>query len=70
MIGVISQAASISSSAAFKEGLSLSVKLGWNSSTPVSYTHLAEFSYDDFIYVTEKNNRADELANMGIDQLR
>lgn len=30
----------------------------------------AEFSYEDFIYVTEKNNRADELANMGIDQLR
>ena len=30
----------------------------------------AEFSYDDFIYVTEKNNRADELANLGIDQLR
>lgn len=30
----------------------------------------SEFSYDDFIYVTEKNNRADELANMGIDELR
>ena len=30
----------------------------------------ADFSYDDFIYVTEKNNRADELANMGIDELR
>lgn len=28
------------------------------------------FSYDDFVYVTEKNNRADELANMGIDELR
>ena len=30
----------------------------------------AEFSYEDFMYVTEKNNRADELANMGIDELR
>ncbi len=29
-----------------------------------------EFSYEDFVYVTEKNNRADELANMGIDELR
>lgn len=29
-----------------------------------------EFSYDDFLYVTEKNNRADELANVGIDSLR
>lgn len=28
------------------------------------------FSYDDFIYVTEKNNRADKLANIGIDDLR
>ena len=28
------------------------------------------FSYEDFIYVTEKNNRADELANAGIDALR
>ncbi len=28
------------------------------------------FSYEDFAYVTEKNNRADELANMGIDELR
>ena len=28
------------------------------------------FSYDDFIYVTKKNNRADELANKGIDSLR
>ncbi len=30
----------------------------------------AQFSYDDFVYVTEKNNRADELANMGIDELK
>ena len=30
----------------------------------------SEFSYDDFTYVTAKNNRADELANMGIDELR
>lgn len=30
----------------------------------------AQFSYEDFIYVTEKNNRADELANKGIDELR
>jgi len=30
----------------------------------------AGFSYEDFLYVTEKNNRADELANMGIDELR
>ncbi|MFR6258434.1 MAG: hypothetical protein ACLULK_06615, partial [Anaerovoracaceae bacterium] len=30
----------------------------------------SEFSYDDFLYVTEKNNRADELANIGIDELR
>lgn len=29
-----------------------------------------DFSYEDFTYVTEKNNRADELANMGIDELR
>lgn len=29
-----------------------------------------KFSYEDFLYATEKNNRADELANMGIDQLR
>ena len=29
-----------------------------------------EFSYEDFMYVTEKNNRADELANEGIDSLR
>ena len=28
------------------------------------------FSYDDFLYVTEKNNRADELANLGIDEVR
>ena len=30
----------------------------------------AEFSYEDFLYVTEKNNRADALANEGIDSLR
>ena len=30
----------------------------------------SNFSYEDFMYVTEKNNRADELANMGIDELR
>lgn len=29
-----------------------------------------QFSYEDFLYVTEKNNRADLLANMGIDELR
>ena len=28
------------------------------------------FSYDDFRYVIEKNNRADSLANEGIDSLR
>ena len=28
------------------------------------------FTYEDFLYVTEKNNRADELANMGIDEVR
>ncbi len=28
------------------------------------------FTYEDFLYVTEKNNRADELANMGIDEIR
>ncbi len=28
------------------------------------------FTYDDFLYVTERNNRADELANEGIDSLR
>ena len=30
----------------------------------------ARFTYDDFVYVTEKNNRADELANAGIDSIR
>ena len=30
----------------------------------------ARFSYEDFLYVTERNNRADELANMGIDEIR
>lgn len=29
-----------------------------------------EFSYDDFIYVTKMNNRADELANVGVDEVR
>ena len=29
-----------------------------------------EFTYDDFLYVTERNNRADALVNMGIDELR
>ena len=28
------------------------------------------FSLDEFRYITEKNNRADELANEGIDELR
>lgn len=28
------------------------------------------FSFEDFLYVTEKNNRADALANEGIDELR
>ena len=29
-----------------------------------------EFSYEDFEYATERNNRADALANEGIDELR
>ena len=29
-----------------------------------------EFTIEDFRYVTEKNNRCDELANQGIDSLR
>ena len=29
-----------------------------------------EFSHEEFEYITEKNNRADELANIGIDELR
>ena len=29
-----------------------------------------EFTYEDFEYVTERNNRADALANEGIDELR
>ena len=33
---------------------------GWNGN---------RFSYDDFVYVTEMNNRADELANMGMDRV-
>ena len=28
------------------------------------------FSFDEFKYITEKNNRADELAGAGIDELR
>lgn len=28
------------------------------------------FSYEDFLYVTEKNNRADALANLGVDQIK
>lgn len=30
----------------------------------------ASFTMEDFLYVTEKNNRADELANLGVDQFR
>ncbi|MDO4834640.1 MAG: ribonuclease H [Bacillota bacterium] len=30
----------------------------------------SEFSFEEFRYITEKNNRADELANMGIDEIR
>ena len=29
-----------------------------------------EFTFDDFTHVTEMNNRADELANVGIDEIR
>ncbi len=29
-----------------------------------------EFSYDEFCYITGMNNRADELVNTGIDELR
>lgn len=28
------------------------------------------FSFEDFLYVTKMNNRADELANIGIDEIR
>ena len=28
------------------------------------------FTFDEFRYITEKNNRADELANVGIDEIR
>jgi ribonuclease HI len=28
------------------------------------------FTMDDFLYITTMNNRADELANMGIDGVR
>lgn len=30
----------------------------------------ASFSFEDFKYVTEMNNRADELANIGIDEIK
>lgn len=30
----------------------------------------AQFSFEDFQYVTKMNNRADELANIGIDEIR
>jgi ribonuclease HI len=30
----------------------------------------ADFTYDEFIYITEMNNRADALAGMGISQTR
>ena len=30
----------------------------------------ARFSFEDFKYITKMNNRADELANMGIDEVR
>ena len=30
----------------------------------------AGFTYEDFLYVTDRNNRADELANQGIDSIR
>ena len=28
------------------------------------------FSFEDFEYITEMNNRADQLANMGIDSVK
>lgn len=48
-------------------------------STPAELNRLYEkfvqwngsgYSFDDFQYVTEKNNRADQLANRGIDEIR
>lgn len=30
----------------------------------------SSFSFDDFRYITKMNNRADELANVGIDEIR
>lgn len=30
----------------------------------------SSFTYDDFVYVTKMNNRADELANEGMDRFR
>ena len=35
--------------------------VGWNGS---------RFSFDDFKYITAMNNRADELANMGISRIK
>ena len=35
--------------------------VGWNGS---------RFSFDDFKYITTMNNRADELANLGISQVK
>ena len=35
--------------------------IGWNG---------PDFSMDDFLYVTEQNNRADTLANLGVEQFR
>lgn len=29
-----------------------------------------DFNFDDFLFITKMNNRADELANKGIDELR
>jgi ribonuclease HI len=29
-----------------------------------------DFSYADLLHVTEMNNRADKLANIGIDEIR
>lgn len=29
-----------------------------------------KFSYEDFVYITNMNNRADELANVGISQIK
>jgi ribonuclease HI len=29
-----------------------------------------KFSFEDYLYITEKNNRVDELANIGMDEIR